>query len=62
MVNILKSLGIEKAYLINLLKFQISFKIWKFHIALPENHEKKDREKKVNGLSRNTDILVIQKH
>ena len=50
MVDILKSVGIEKAYLINLLKFQMSFKNWKFHITLPEKHAKKDRK------TRNTDI------
>ena len=46
MVNILKLVGIEEAYLIHLLKFQISFKNWEFHIILPEKHAKKDQKTK----------------
>ena len=62
MVDILKLVGIEKAYLIHLLKFQICFKNLKFHITLLEKHVRKTGKQKVNGLSRNTDILPNQKH
>lgn len=62
MVDILKLVGIEKAYLIHLLKFQISFKNWKFHVTLPEKHVRKTGKQKVNGLSRNIDILPTQNH
>ena len=46
MVDILKLVGIEKAYLIHFLKFQISLKNWKFHLTLAENNAKKDQKTK----------------
>ena len=57
MVDILKSVGIEKAYLIHLLKFQISFKNWKFHITVPgETCKERPENKKLMGFQ---EILIF---